>query len=285
MPLDCSKNVKAAEDFLQIVLDAHIVAAAHAVFQTYGPQNLEQMSAAIVKYYANFDVPDKKVPKESRDRVMQYASEVITLGLIWMGYHDAICEGDGDRVMMYWKFLLVIFKVANCYNYSKEAVNLLVQLNYSLSPRQAAQVKWSRFVNTHGQPGCNIPADLHNEHLNRRFKTAMRNLHSNIQPQSIVRIGKSISVIHQVCEAFENQLGVKQEKQFHTTPRSKKDFDLLLQELLEEKIMYKHSRRQHEAFPIKRGTLQSISRKQLDKWLDEKLKTLHIITEQDVDSD
>ena len=79
IPLDCSKNVKVAEDFLRIVLHAYIVAAAHAIFKIHGAQNLQQLVGAIVQEYANFNIPDKKVPNESADKVLQYSSEVKTL--------------------------------------------------------------------------------------------------------------------------------------------------------------------------------------------------------------
>ena len=35
------------------------------------------------------------------DSVFVYA---LTLGLLWMGFHDAIREGDGERVIVYRKF-------------------------------------------------------------------------------------------------------------------------------------------------------------------------------------
>lgn len=47
----------------------------------------------------------------------------------------------------------------------------------TMSPQQSAVLQWSRFVNTHGRDGCNIPMDLHLEHLNRRFKTDLAGLH------------------------------------------------------------------------------------------------------------
>ncbi len=50
-------------------------------------------------------------------------------------------------------------------------VKLLIQHNYSLSPRLAAKLSCSCF---HGRPGKNIPVDLHMEHLNKIAKGAIR---------------------------------------------------------------------------------------------------------------
>lgn len=79
-----------------------------------------------------------------------YVYELLSLGLLWHGFHDAIREGDGKRVLRYWKFMLVEFKLTIHRNYAKEAVNLLLQYNYILSEREKAQLPWSHFVNTRG---------------------------------------------------------------------------------------------------------------------------------------
>ena len=47
---------------------------------------------------------------------------------------------------------------------------LLIQYHFLFSERKAAEVRNSRFVNTHGRKGHNRPCDLHMEHLNRRLK-------------------------------------------------------------------------------------------------------------------
>ena len=39
-----------------------------------------------------------------------YTTDLLTLGLLWHGFHDSIREGDGDRIFLYWKFLLPVFK-------------------------------------------------------------------------------------------------------------------------------------------------------------------------------
>ena len=48
-------------------------------------------------------------------------------------HYDAIREGDGERILRYWKFLVVVFKSSNKRNYAKEGINLLVQYHYRLS--------------------------------------------------------------------------------------------------------------------------------------------------------
>jgi len=80
------------------------------------------------------------------------------------------------------------------YNYADEAVNLLTQ-TIVLSPRKVSEIKRSWTVNTTGRVGKNIPVDLHMEHSNRRLKIMMRNLGSNISPNSVKHSSKTLGTI------------------------------------------------------------------------------------------
>ena len=86
-----------------------------------------------------------------------YATELLSLGLLWHGFHDAIREADGDRILRYWKILLVVF---NSSNSAKEVANLLIQYHYAFSERQRAQLLWSRCVNTKAYAGTNFLCDF-----------------------------------------------------------------------------------------------------------------------------
>ena len=97
---------------------------------------------------------DKEILISHNYEVQQYASVLLTLGLFLKKFIDAVREGDGDRICMCWSFLLLIFKATGRKNYAIEAFKLLTQLNYilyMLSPRMAAQLKWSRTINVHGK--------------------------------------------------------------------------------------------------------------------------------------
>ncbi len=109
------------------------------------------------------------------DDGVTYARELLTLGLIWLQFYDAVKEGDGDRILLAWKILIPVFKATNHVNYLKEAVNLVLQTQI-LSQRKAGQLLWSRCINTQGRKGHNLPCDLHQEHLNQRLKGVLRSV-------------------------------------------------------------------------------------------------------------
>ena len=155
--------MKGCEDFLLIVLHSHVVAAAKQLLSKAEFNKVEDLAKEIVVQFTAFG-PDVKV--KVNDQVQLYAHQVLNLGLVWHGFSDAIKEGDGDRILTYYKFLLNIFKAGNCFNYCKETVILLTQVYCLFSDRQVAQLKWSRCINTKGSRGHNVPCDLHLEHLN-----------------------------------------------------------------------------------------------------------------------
>ena len=67
-----------------------------------------------------------------------------------------------------------------------------------LPPRHAQQLLWSRFINTRGIHGKNIPMDLHQEHLNRVCKTSIEALGPNKRGEGIVRCSKALARHHAI---------------------------------------------------------------------------------------
>ena len=126
-----------------------------------------------------------------------------------MEYHDAIKEGDGLRVMRCWKYLLLLFKASQKKNYSIEAFQFLCQYYYYLPPRLAQQLLYSRFVNVHGREGCNIPCDLHMEHLNRTIKDTLQHLGANKTECAITRASKCSHLLNSLLHQFDTKTDVK----------------------------------------------------------------------------
>ena len=206
IPNQPKQNMKACEDFLFIILSALVKVAAEDILKSEPATNVSvtDLATSIVDKFVDIGTNKKAVD----DDLYVYTRELLTLALIWLNYYDSTKEGDGDRIILLWKFLFVIFKKARRKHYSKEAFILLVHFNFLLSDRLTQQLKWSRFVNTRGQIGCNMPCDLYNEHLNRQLKSVLRNLRSNLQKNTIDRAAKSLGVIHLIDQQFCDELHV-----------------------------------------------------------------------------
>ena len=119
-----------------VSLFSHIVAAAKTILAD--DSSIECASILADKLLEKFlwaTIPCINFERiQTNDSVYLYATDLLTVGLIWHSFHDAIREGNDDRVLTYWKFFLLTFKATNCQNYSKEAVILLLQVQ-RLSPR------------------------------------------------------------------------------------------------------------------------------------------------------
>jgi L1 cell adhesion molecule like protein len=171
--------MNAAEAFLEDTFSAHILAAACQILGV-PPSHLWEKAATIPDTFhtvkrlaeeiANTFVHINEIGRQNHqypDEVLCRTKDTISLLCIWKEYHDATREGDGERVVRVWKYLLLIFRRMKFSNYAKEAATFLTQLFYMTSPRLQAEFKHSRFVNVTGGAGHNIPCDLHMEHLNR----------------------------------------------------------------------------------------------------------------------
>ena len=121
VPSDPQNNMNASEDFMLLVLHAHIVAAAKTL------QSIDETNELTVETYVRLPRMNAEEAVATNDKVYMYASELLSLGLLWHNFHDSTREADGERILRIWKILLVVFKSSNNYNYAKEALYLLLQ--------------------------------------------------------------------------------------------------------------------------------------------------------------
>ena len=167
VPKDPKQDVNATEDFLQLVTDAHIVAAAgkelgsqdgntipESAFQHVGQLSSDEKRAYLMKnslsIVDNYMLPLSPCASlassdsEEQDHVLNYAKILLTLGMIHRYFCDSVREGDGDRVLMCWKMLLLLFKQDGITKYALEAFLLLAHDSALLSAQMAYQLRWGR---------------------------------------------------------------------------------------------------------------------------------------------
>ena len=212
------------------------------------------------------------VKARSSDDVVNYANDVISLGLFYSNYKGAVKEGDGQRVKLCWKYLLPIFKASDKRNYSGEVLRMLYSCNYTLSPRQTQQLLYSRFINTHGLPGRNIAADLHMEHLNRACKEAIKGLGANKTEKSITRIGKAIGPLVDIQANFDHSvLGKEAKASRRKVTSSQKDMNLILRELAgRANVFHEVAGRQYKHIcALQKSLFHKVDHKTLESWIED----------------
>ena len=277
VPLDPQNNMNAAEDFMLLLLHSHIVAAAETIQLVNSTDNVVDLAKAIVTQNVRLPRWNNHEPKKNEDQVYMYATELLSLALIWHGFHDSIREGDGDRILRYWKLLLVLFKSSNNHNYAKEAVNILLQYYYILSDRQKAQLLWSRCINTRGVSGANIACDLHMEHLNRRLKTVIRSMGANVNPTALEKAGKAIAPVHHVCQVFEQQTALHMHSDRHSAPSFGEDFNTVVSTLRSENVFTPTQGRAHTSYKFNSTLLEKHSLEDMKKKVEGTISKLYFL--------
>ncbi len=263
---DLSDDFDASQNFFELVTYGYILSAAMTVFQMEAldaqPSNLSfdssdksevasQISVQceqLVDRYTDLSFSNPKEIGSNPDRVYGYSCDIITQGLLFMEFTDAIREGDGHRVLRCYKFLMLLFKVTGRKNYAIDSFILLAQYYIIFTPRMAEELKWSRFVNTHGRPGKNVSADLHMEYLNKEVKTAIAGLGSNITDNSIQRIGKCIGELVKVTANYDGENRIPSESGRHFALGITGDLEKVVKELVTSKVLQQIPGRAHVAF-------------------------------------
>ena len=284
-------DFNSCDDFFKIVVSSYLAAAAMSLLNITDFESepdhtalikdddwlqdvdsrkdtLYGVASAIVSRFFDLDTELTAVNAADDDKKLEYSKLVISLGLLYFEFCDAIKEGDGIRVLRCWRYMLLLFKCTDRVNYSIEAFTMLAQYHFLFSQRQAHQLLWSRFINVHGLPSQNIPCDLFMEHLNRVCKDAVRGLGANKTPQALVKIGRVVGILDNVMINFDEDNMVKQQSGRHEVANFRKDMITVVKVLINEELLVYKPHRKHETFgSVDRNPIQGIDHEQLLSWM------------------
>ena len=285
VPLD---NFNACDDFFVLAIKCHILSAAMKMMSMDNPEAqpaetciadpvnvwmlskgerrklLQIVATSIAEKFVDTNFHSYEDPAHT-DKVNLHARHLLALGCFYLEFSDAIREGDGDRVLRCWRYMLPMFISSGRKNYAIEALNLLVQHDFSLPPRQAAELIWGRFINTTGLPGRNIPNDLHMEHLNRSVKTAIQNLGPNKTEAGITKVEKILRVLVPLLHKFDLENGVSKVSGHHSKPGEDKDIRIILENLSSSFDVIPN--REYRSFHNPTDPLHARSSQDIEKWV------------------
>ena len=72
---------------------------------------LYKVSRLVIEEYVNLDFHFDVDSKCGSSTTYDYKCQVISLGLLYLNFKDAVHEGDGDRVLRIWKYFLLSGKL------------------------------------------------------------------------------------------------------------------------------------------------------------------------------
>ena len=222
------------------------------------------------------EIHDSKSIREKDDCIYNYACARLGLGLLLHNFDDSVREGDGERTLRCWKFLMLIYK---CYNHTKYAVaalQLLANVNAMLSPRKAHSLVWNRTINNKGGKGKNISLDLRMEHIVHLHKEMLANLGVNLTPECAARSSNAVKPVEELLRTVDNELLCKRPSGKHTVTRSQNDFELIVNELHSKGRVFQwrpEEHRHYQCFPeFKKTLVNNLNYKTLNKWINEHKK-------------
>jgi hypothetical protein len=166
-----------------------------------------------------------------------------------MNFIDSISEGDGDRILMCWKFLLLHFHAdKGSTKYALEALFLQFQQHALLTPRQAYRQRWNRGVNNQGQKGKNVPLDIEVEHNNNMLKEAVRKMGPNVCFNAVNHAAKMVKIAAETVDKVARECDIMKRSGKHFVKSTKNDMEKLVQFLLKQNALVETPGRSYKHF-------------------------------------
>ena len=151
------------------------------------------------------------------DGVMNYALQVIQLGVMLMQLNDTEKEGDGERCLRNWKLLMFYFRSrSRGMKYAFEAMRLITFTKALLTEQQAHRVVHRQFINSRGGAGKNIANDLKMETMVKDHKKVLRGLCGNKTLKAIQRATSASHGQKSIVEKIDRESNVPPESTHHT---------------------------------------------------------------------
>ena len=130
------------------------------------------------------------------------------------------------------------------------------------------QLIWDRFVNTHGGMGHNLLCNLHNEHVNKALKGAIRHMGANFSQNALTNVALSITYMVSVSARFDQQCKVI-ESSMHTTCEYFDDVKHVVGVVMRENLWEIHKGRKYRKFKVlSTDPLNDLDRKKLEQWME-----------------
>ena len=208
---------------------------------------------------------------KSSDDVFNYNAALLSEGLFFMNFLDAVSEGDGQRIMRQYKYLMLLCKADDPHStkYALESLYQLLLVN-GLSQKESETFVWNRTVNNHGGLGNNIPHDLEVEHSNNFNKQGYCNIGANLSEKAVSRICHAEKPVRNISGKVDRLLQrfIRSGKHIQRFPVV--DLDVLLKKLNESEVFKYQEGRSYRHFKgFERDALVNLDMSKMYAWLND----------------
>jgi len=225
--------------------------------------------------------PEKIKPKETalKDDIYDYNSALLSDGMLFLNFLDAVKEGDGSRIMRQYKYFMLWCKADKSHSikYALECLYQMFLINSLLSPRDAHRYIWNRGVNNHGSPGKNIPLDLEVEHSNNHVKQAIKNLGPNVSEISVNRICYAEKSTKSIIHNMEKCVDKGYKFGAHTKKDTNQDLQAVVKRLCEVDVFERQYGRSLNHFSkFERSPILQLDMSMIYKWINDHKRNIDL---------
>ena len=229
----------------------------------------------------NLEKPKKDQEKKDveRDDMFSYNSALFADVLYFLNFLDAVAEGDGDRIIRQYKYMLMYCRADHKHS-TKYALECLYQFSLVfalLSHRGRERFTWNRSVNNNGVIGKNIPLDLDVEHSNDYLKQAIKHLGPNLTEKAFSRICKSEKGVRKITHCMDETLKRSRDPGKQSPSSTTGDLKELMKRLTEHNAMTKMPLRLYNYFDhFEVDPFKGLDTSVMYSWINEHKKNVSI---------
>lgn len=234
--------------------------------------------------HPEFDAPEQPIEADQDtkdDFLFNYHQCKLALGLILMGFEDAVKEGDGQRLFETYKLLLLIYKSNKHPKYAYVTLHYLARICATLPKFEAERLKWNRVINLHGGKACNVPLDLRKEHQNNLMKTLWKAVGSNLDERSASRIAGTLDAVELILHNIDEDCKLSRRSSYRSVAKKEEAVMQIISDLQSiGAFKFLRGREGHPSFPkFSANLFVGIDYRELHKWIKDTLKTWSSIYE------
>ena len=185
---------------------------------------------------ANTATKSDEAKEDKNDDVYNYAVARLSLALLIHCVDDAVREGDGDRIILCWRFFLLYYKAFNHSKYAFAGFLLLANVTVLLPEAKAHSLIWNRTVSNKGGKGKNMSLDVRLEQWNCLTKELISHLGVNLNEKCAKREANAIAFLEEILLTIDKDLSVKRPSGKHTVQKKEKDTKTLVGEFVKHGI-------------------------------------------------
>ena len=203
------------------------------------------------------------------DRLFNYASQCIQLGVMLMQLNDTKREGDGERSIINWKLLMLYFRSRKRgTKYAYEAMRVLTCIKALCTERTAHRLIHGQFVNLKGGSRKNCANDLAMEMMIKNHKVVLKGMCGNKTFKAVERSTKASHGLKRIVDAYDEINSVPPDSTSHTHASTKEDIKEMIRIIKPLNPFHHTPKRNLQAFStIQQSPLNNLDTSLLHGWL------------------